>query len=45
MQLGRPVADYSWSVSGDTLTLAPIGGGDPCGIRGFIWTGQWTRAG
>jgi hypothetical protein len=38
-----PPADYRWSVSGDTLTLTPIGGRDACGIRGFIWTGQWTR--
>lgn len=40
-----PPADYSWSVRGDTLTLAPIGGHDACGIRGFIWIGQWTRVG
>jgi hypothetical protein len=41
---GGPAADYSWTVSGTTLTLAPIGGSDACSIRGFIWTGEWTRA-
>jgi hypothetical protein len=40
-----PAATYTWSVSGNTLTLAPVGGHDACGIRGFIWTGTWTRAG
>ena len=40
-----PPADYNWSVSGNTLTLAPVGGHDACGIRGFIWTGTWTRVG
>ncbi len=38
-----PAADYTWSIAGDTLTLAPDGGKDACGIRGFIWTGEWTR--
>ena len=38
-----PSSDYAWSVSGDTLTLAPKGGQDPCGVRGFIWAGRWTR--
>ncbi len=38
-----PPADYNWSVAGDTLTLAPASGKDACGIRGFIWTGQWTQ--
>ena len=38
-----PPADYDWTVSGDTLTLAPVGGKDACRIRGFIWTGEWTR--
>jgi hypothetical protein len=38
-----PAGDYAWSVSGDTLTLTPAGGADPCAIRGFIWAGQWTR--
>jgi hypothetical protein len=40
-----PPADYTWSVTSDTLTLAPKGGRDSCGIRGFIWGGQWTRVG
>jgi hypothetical protein len=40
-----PSATYTWSVSGDTLTLAPVGGRDACGIRGFIWAGDWTRVG
>jgi hypothetical protein len=39
-----PAATYTWSVSGDTLTLTPVGGRDACGIRGFIFAGQWTRA-
>jgi hypothetical protein len=39
-----PSGDYTWSVAGDTLTLTPAAGADPCGIRGFIWAGQWTRA-
>lgn len=38
-----PPADYSWSITGDTLTLRPAGGKDACGVRGFIWTGEWTR--
>jgi len=42
---GGPAADYRWTVSGRTLTLAPVRGTDGCGIRGFIWTGEWTRAG
>jgi len=41
---GGPAATYSWSVSGNTLTLTPKGGADACGIRGFIWAGTWTRA-
>lgn len=39
-----PAATYSWSVSGRTLTLKPVGGNDACGIRGFVWAGTWTRA-
>ena len=27
----------------DTLTLAPVGGRDACAVRGFVWSGQWTR--
>jgi len=38
-----PAATYSWTVSGNTLTLTPAGGHDACGIRGFIWAGQWTK--
>lgn len=38
-----PAATYRWSVSGDILTLTPAGGFDPCGVRGYIWAGQWTR--
>ena len=38
-----PPARYSWTVSGNTLTLAPIGGKDPCNQRGSVWTGTWTR--
>jgi hypothetical protein len=40
---GGPSANYRWSVKGDQLTLAPIGGHDPCSIRGFIWAGTWTK--
>jgi hypothetical protein len=38
-----PSATYTWSVSGSTLTLAPVRARDACRIRGFTWTGQWTR--
>jgi hypothetical protein len=34
---------YTWSVEGDTLTLAPSGGADPCKQRGAILAGEWTR--
>ena len=40
-----PPADYTWSVTGDTLTLRPTGGHDACGVRGFVWGGQWMRVG
>ncbi len=40
-----PSATYAWSVRGTTLTLAPVGGRDACGIRGFVWTGTWARVG
>jgi hypothetical protein len=40
-----PSATYTWTVSGNTLTLAPVGGHDACGIRGFVWAGTWTRVG
>lgn len=39
---GGPVARYSWSVSDDRLTLAPIGV-DACYQRGAVYTGEWTR--
>jgi hypothetical protein len=42
---GGPRATYSWSVTGDTLTLKPLNGRDPCGERGYVYTGDWTRAG
>jgi hypothetical protein len=38
-----PPTRYSWTVSGNTLTLAPIGGKDPCNQRGSVWTGTWTH--
>jgi hypothetical protein len=40
--MGGPGADYRWAVTGDTLTLAPIGA-DRCAQRGLIWSGRWTR--
>jgi hypothetical protein len=40
---GGPGANYSWTVHGRVLTLTPFGGKDACSIRGFIWTGEWTR--
>jgi hypothetical protein len=40
---GGPRAAYSWSVEGDTLTLAPRNGRDPCRERGAVYTGEWTR--
>ena len=40
-----PSGSYAWSIGNDTLDLAPRGGADPCGIRGFIWAGRWTRVG
>jgi hypothetical protein len=44
-QTWGPAATYTWSVSGKTLTLRPVGGQDACRIRGFIWSGAWTRVG
>jgi hypothetical protein len=41
---GGPGATYTWTVSGSTLTLTPVGGTDRCSQRGTTWTGQWTRA-
>jgi hypothetical protein len=40
-----PSGAYDWSISGATLSLTPHGGSDACGVRGFIWAGQWTRVG
>ena len=40
-----PPATYDWTINGNILTLRPVGGHDACGIRGFIWTGTWTRVG
>jgi hypothetical protein len=34
-------ADYSWKVSGDTLTLSAVK--DPCADRDSVLTGKWTR--
>ena len=39
-----PPTEYSWTVSGNSLTLAPIGGQDACHQRGTVWSGTWTRA-
>lgn len=41
---GGPKAVYSWSVSGDELTLRPVGR-DACSQRGGVFTGTWTRVG
>ncbi len=38
-------ADYRWTVTGTTLTLSTVAAHDSCGIRGFIWSGEWTRVG
>jgi hypothetical protein len=38
-----PKATYSWSVSGDRLTLGPVSGVEPCRERGAVYTGAWTR--
>jgi hypothetical protein len=43
-QTWGPAATYTWSVTGDTLKLAPVGGHDACAIRGFVWSGVWRRA-
>jgi hypothetical protein len=39
-----PPSTYTWSVSGNRLRLTPVGGHDACAIRGFVWSGTWTRA-
>ena len=38
-----PPATYTWTVTANKLTLAPVGGHDACGQRGTTWTGTWTR--
>lgn len=38
-----PEATYSWTVSGEVLTLAPMEAADGCSQRGAIFTGEWTR--
>jgi hypothetical protein len=38
-----PFGSYSWSVSGDQLTLKATK--EPCGNRRAIWEGTWTRRG
>lgn len=38
-----PPATYSWSISQNTLKLAPVSGHDGCAIRGFAWSGSWKR--
>jgi hypothetical protein len=40
-----PSGNYDWSIAGTTLSLTAQGGSDPCGVRGFVWAGQWTRVG
>jgi hypothetical protein len=42
---GGPSATYTWSVSGDTLTLQPVGGVDKNSQRGAIYAGTWKRVG
>jgi hypothetical protein len=37
-----PFGSYSWTVSGNTLTLAAQSGN--CPDRNTIWVGTWTRA-
>ncbi len=41
---GGPEGTYHWSVTGNTLTLKATPS-DPCRVRAFIWTGEWTRVG
>ena len=42
---GGPRADYTWAVSGDTLTLSLVGGHEPCRVREFIWAETGRRSG
>lgn len=40
--------DYTWSVSGETLTVTLVGAdrcGDPHNLQHFIWAGDWARFG
>jgi hypothetical protein len=41
---GIPGATYRWAVSGNTLTLTPIGR-ESCRYRKIVFAGQWTRSG
>jgi hypothetical protein len=38
-----PFGSWTWSVSGDQLTLKAVK--EPCGDRRAIWEGTWTRVG
>ncbi len=38
-----PFGSWTWSVSGDQLTLTPVK--ERCGDRRAIWEGTWTRVG
>jgi hypothetical protein len=38
-----PPGSWTWSVSGDQLTLTAVK--EPCGDRRAIWEGTWTRTG
>ena len=40
--LWGPGADYRWSVTGNNLTLTPVGN-DPCRDRAVVWAGVWKR--
>jgi hypothetical protein len=42
---GGPSATYTWSVSGNTLTLRPVRGGDKNTQRGGVYAGEWRRVG
>ena len=40
--------DYTWQVSGRTLTVTLVGVdrcGDPKNVQHFIWAGDWVRVG
>lgn len=38
-----PPATYTWTITANKLTLAPVAGHDACSQRGTTWTGTWTR--